>query len=281
MKLALLCTLLTKENSMLLKAAEAKGIDIDVMPDSTLTPSLDVSDTSRPDAVLQRSSSFSRSLYTTKIFEDAGVPVVNSHAVQSVCGDKALTTLSLTRAGIATPKTKLAFTREGALEAIKEIGYPVVLKPVVGSWGRLLAKINDEDAARAVLEHKDRLGSYMHKVYYIQEYVEKPGRDIRAIAVGDEIVCAMYRHSNNGSWLTNVARGATGKPCPLTDELKEVCLKASAAVGGGVLGIDVMEGKQGLLVHEINHAVEFKGATEATGVDVAGKIIDYVAGIAK
>ena len=216
MKLALLCTLLTEENSMLLKAAEAKGIDAELILDLTFTPDLTSSLASPPDVVLQRSSSFSRSLYTTKLLEDAGVPVVNCHAVQAICGDKALTTLTLSKAGIPTPKTKLAFSRESALEAMKEIGYPVVIKPVVGSWGRLLAKVNDEEVARAVLEHKEQLGSYMHKVYYLQEYVKKPGRDIRAIVVGDEVACAIYRHSNNGGWITNVARGAKGKPVSYT-----------------------------------------------------------------
>ncbi|VVC04857.1 Alpha-aminoadipate--LysW ligase LysX [Candidatus Burarchaeum australiense] len=278
MKLGLVFSLLTPENRMLLEAAEARGLGLEKIIDTTLAPDLEGKGLPALDLVLLRSS-FSRSLYITKCFEETGVPVVNSHAVQSVCGDKALTTLALAKAHLPVPKTLLAFSTEEALEAIAQVGYPAVLKPVIGSCGRLLAKVNDEEAALAVLEHKDELGSYMHKVYYVQEYVEKPGRDIRAIVVGDEVVCAMYRKSN-GNWRTNVARGASGEPCEITPELSELCLRSAAAVGGGTLGIDIFESNRGLLVNEINHAVEFKGAVAATGMDVAGKILDYALSLA-
>ncbi len=281
MKLGLVFSFLNPENRMLLEAAEARGVQVEKIIDSGLAPSLDGSGLPSADIVLQRSASFSRSLYITKCFEVAGVPVLNSHAVQSVCGDKALTTLALAKAGLPVPETVIAFTPEEALKAVEQVGYPAVLKPVVGSWGRLLAKVNDKDAATAVLEHKDGLGSYMHKVYYVQEYVEKSKqRDIRAIVVGDEVVCAMYR-KNGESWRTNVALGAVGETCEVTGELGELCLSAAKAVGGGVLGIDIFESKRGLLVNEINHAVEFKGMVAATGVDVAGKMIDYAVSLAR
>ena len=119
-----------------------------------------------------------------------------------------------------------------------------MLKPVVGSWGRLLARINDRDAAEAVLEHKETLGSYQHSIFYIQEYIAKPGRDIRAFVVGDgvvgeETICAIYRASAH--WITNTARGGQASNCPVTPELDALCRRAAAAVGGGVLAIDVLE----------------------------------------
>ena len=124
----------------------------------------------------------------------------------------------------------------------------MVLKPVVGSWGRLLAKINDRDAAEAMLEHKDTLGSYQHCVFYIQEYITKPGRDIRAFVVGDQTVTAIYRKSAH--WITNTARGGQGEACPVTPELNDICVAAAKAVGGGVLAIDVFEDSGARLAHQ-------------------------------
>jgi [lysine-biosynthesis-protein LysW]--L-2-aminoadipate ligase len=173
----------------------------------------------------------------------------------------------------------VAFTTESALKAIEEIGYPVVLKPVVGSWGRLLARINDRDAAEAILEHKETLGSYQHSVIYIQEYIQKPGRDIRAFVVNGETVCAMYRTSEH--WITNTARGGQGEACPITPELEEICRSASQAVGGGVLAIDVLEDPhRGFLINEVNHTMEFHTLVPTTGVDVPGIIVDYTLAVA-
>ena len=101
-----------------------------------------------------------------------------------ICGNKLMTTSALAAAGVPQPKVLVAYTPESALEAIERLGYPAVLKPTVGSWGRLLSKVNDRDAAEAILEHKETLGSYHHSIFYIQEYVKKPGRDIRAFQVG-------------------------------------------------------------------------------------------------
>jgi [lysine-biosynthesis-protein LysW]--L-2-aminoadipate ligase len=168
----------------------------------------------------------------------------------------------------------VAFTPESALRAIEEIGYPAVMKPVVGSWGRLLAKINDRDAAEALLEHKEHLGSYYHSIFYIQKYIAKPGRDIRAFVVGDETICAIYRESKH--WITNTARGARTQKCPVTPELSDLCLRAAQAVGGGVLAIDLMETPEGLTVHEVNYTVEFRNSLAPTGVNIPAKIMDYV-----
>ncbi len=150
----------------------------------------------------------------------------------------------------------------------------MVLKPVVGSWGRLLSKINDRDAAEAILEHKETLGSYQHSIFYIQEYIKKPGRDIRAFVVGDQTVCAIYRTSAH--WITNTARAGRARNCPVTPELNQLCVKAARAVGGGVLAVDVLEDpNRGLLVNEVNHTMEFHTLVPATGVDIAGVIVDY------
>jgi [lysine-biosynthesis-protein LysW]---L-2-aminoadipate ligase len=167
----------------------------------------------------------------------------------------------------------VAFTEESALKAIEEMGYPVVLKPAVGSWGRLLAKVNDRDSAEALLEHKTTLGSYHHSIFYIQKYVEKKGRDIRSFVVGDECIGAIYRTSPH--WITNTARGGIATNCPLTEELKDISVRAAGAVGGGIVAIDVFETGQGLLINEVNYTMEFKNSIKPTGVNIPAKIADY------
>jgi [lysine-biosynthesis-protein LysW]--L-2-aminoadipate ligase len=227
-----------------------------------------------PDVVLDRSIHHGRSLYALTLLNVARVPTVNRARVARICGDKILTTAALARAGLPVPKTVVTFTREAALEAIEAMGYPVVLKPMVGSWGRLLAKINDRDAAEAVLEHKEVLGSYQHGIFYIQQYIHKPERDLRVIVVGDRTIGAIYRKSDH--WITNTARNGKAFQCEVTPEIDQLCRKAAAAVGGGFLSVDLLEHKDGLLVNELNYTPEFHGFMEATGIDVADHVIDYV-----
>src|SRR5213082_2490426 len=179
-----------------------------------------------PGVVLDRSIHHGRSLYALTLLNVARVPTVNRAKVARICGDKILTTAALARAALPIPRTVVTFTREAALAAIEAIGYPVVLKPMVGSWGRLLARINDRDAAEAVLEHKEVLGSYQHGIFYVQEYVDKPQRDIRALVIGDRTVGAIYRRSDH--WITNTARAGEPAPCPMTSELYRLCLTAAS-----------------------------------------------------
>lgn len=231
------------------------------------------------DAILIRSISYARGLYAARMLNGWGIPTVNTAAVAEVCGDKLATVAAFTRAAIPQPRTLTAFTVESALDAIETLGYPVVLKPVVGSWGRLLAKINDREAAEAILEHKATLGSYQHSIFMIQEYIEKPGRDIRALVVDNRTVAAIYRKSDH--WITNTARGGDGKICPITPELDDLCLRAAQAVGGGVFGVDLIEHpERGLLVNEINHSVEFHTAEPTSGVNIPQLLVEYLLRVA-
>ncbi len=226
------------------------------------------------DLVLDRCLATSRSLYATRFCEAYGIPVVNDPQTADVCADKAKTSLALAGAGVPTPATKVAFTTDSALEAIESFGYPCVLKPVVGSWGRLMAKIDSRSAAEAVLEHKATLGHYEHKVFYVQEFVDKPERDVRVLALDGEPVAAMVRHSDH--WLTNAAKGAETAAFELDDEAERLVEQASAAVGGGLLGVDLMETESGYTVHEVNHTVEFKALNEAVEADVPAAVVDWL-----
>ncbi len=227
------------------------------------------------DLVLDRCLATSRSLYVTQFVAAYGLPVVNEPATAALCADKVKNSLALAGAGIPTPNTEVAFTKESALEVIEDFGYPCVLKPVIGSWGRLMAKIDSRNAAEAILEHKETLGHYEHKVFYIQEYVEKPGRARRPTASPSPA-----RTSDH--WLTHAARGAEVESFDVDDEVADLVERASDAVGGGLLGVDLMEtgvtngGPSGYTVHEVNHTVEFKALNEATDVDVPARIVDWL-----
>lgn len=269
------------EEKWIFAALEQRGIDYDRLDDRQVHFDLDDPAPWRAyDVILERSISFNSGMNVLRILNAWGIPTVNTARVAEVCGDKLATSAALAQVGLPQPRTLAAFSPESALEAIEQLGYPVVIKPVVGSWGRLLAKINDRDAAEAVLEHKAVLGSSQHQVFYIQEYIRKPGRDIRAVVAGDETVTAIYRKSEH--WITNTARGGDAKVCPITPELNELCVRAARAVGGGVLAVDVLEHPdRGYLVNEINHTMEFHSLMPTTGIDISGMIVDYAAAVAR
>jgi len=264
------------EEKLLLAELERRGVEVFRFDDRTLTldPVHPDPELMACDVVLERCINHLRAMYTMRTLNDWGIPTVNMYEVANICGDKLLTTQALARHGVPMPRTRIAYTPESAIEAIEELGYPVVLKPAIGSWGRLLARVNDRDAAEALLEHKVTLGSFHHGAFYIQEYVEKNGRDIRSFVVGDETICAIYRDSPH--WITNTARGGQASNCPVTPELSEVSLRAAQAVGGGVVAVDLFETDQGLQVNEVNYTMEFRNSIHTTGVDIPAKIIDYV-----
>jgi [lysine-biosynthesis-protein LysW]--L-2-aminoadipate ligase len=280
MRIGVLCSRIRVEEKLIFAEMDQRGIDYVKIDDDDVI--FNLNEGRYPyDVVLERSIHHSRALYALKALNDAGVPTVNTAEVADVCGDKFKTTQALIKHGVPTPRTRMAFTPASALQAIEELGYPVVLKPAIGSWGRLIAKVNDREAAEALLEHKEILGSYHHSIFYIQEYVAKPGgRDIRAFVVGDECIGAIYRTSAH--WITNTARGGQASVCPITPALADICVGAAHAVGGGVVAIDVLESEGGqLLVNEVNYTMEFRNSIAPTGVNIPGRIVDYTLAAAR
>jgi len=271
-KIGLLHSLIRKEEKLLIEAFRNAGVEPIMIDDRKLI--LDFNNAADIDILVERSINHSRALHALRLFESAGVRCINTHDVARICGDKLLTTAALKDNGIAQPESRVAFPEESALEAIEELGYPVVLKPAVGSWGRLLSKINDRDAAETVLEHKTVLGSYHHSIFYIQQYIEKHGRDIRSFVVGDDCIAAIYRTSDH--WITNTARGATASKCEVTTEVDEISLAAAKAVGGGVVAVDLFESEHGLMVNEVNYTMEFRNSIDTTGVDIPAVVASYV-----
>lgn len=283
MRIGVLVTHIRAEEKLLLEAFRAQGIEPDVMLDRDLN--LDITGNadqlapsgvawSAYDVILERSVSTSRGLYTLMVLNSWGIKTLNSHATAQICADKLATAVALAAAEVPQPNTRVAFTPDTAMSALETLTYPAVLKPVTGSWGRLLAKVETPTAAEAIIEHRQTLGNYQHHVYYAQAYVNKPGRDIRAFVIGDQTICAIYRESAH--WITNTARGGSASNCPVTPELDDLCQRAAAAVGGGILAIDLFEDEErGLIVNEINHTMEFRNSSKPTGVDIAAEVVRY------
>jgi [lysine-biosynthesis-protein LysW]--L-2-aminoadipate ligase len=267
------------EEKLLLAELESRGVETKVIDDRELVLTVEQRPDLGVDVILERCIQHGTALYALAVLDAWGVPTVNRYEVAEICGNKLLTTMRLIRDGVPSPRTRVAFTPESALVAIEELGYPAVLKPLIGSWGRLISKVNDREAAEAIVEHKDVLGNYLHSIYYIQEYIQKPGRDIRAFVVGGETIAAIYRASDH--WITNTARGGHASNCPVTPELNELCVRAARAVGGGVVAVDLLEAPEGLLVNEVNYTMEFRNSIDTTGVNIPAKVVDYVLEVAR
>lgn len=256
---------------MAVNLVDAKSLDLEV---GRKSPEV------KDDVVLERCVSYFRNVHATAALESAGYRVVNNFRAASTCGNKLFVTLALIEHGVPTPETRLAFTEESAFKAIESLGYPTVIKPVVGSWGRLSALLKDPDTARAILEDREYMFP-LYQIYYLQEFVDRPPRDIRSFVVGGETVAAIYRISGSGDWRTNTARGGRAEACPIGKELDELSLKAAEASSGEIVGVDLMESSEGLLVHEVNNTTEFKNTVPATGVDIPRLIVDYLVSIQK
>ena len=265
---------LRTEEKAILAAAAKRGIAVERVFDREIWFDLGERRFPEVDLVLDRSLVHSRAEYTLRLLQSWGIPTVNSFETTTLCDNKFHTNMAFIEHGVPTLRTLIAYTPESALQAIEQLGYPVVLKPNTGSWGRLLAKVNSRAAAEAILEHKASLGSYHHSIFYIQEYIEKPGRDIRAFIVGDRVVAASYRNAKH--WITNTARGSTSTHCPVTPEIEDLALRAARSVGGEIMGVDLVETDEGLKVIEINVGAEFHGLRETTDTDIPGEIIDHL-----
>ena len=272
------------EEKALYEKAQQKGIKAQIVDAKTIVVGTQDKrkDFQLGDVILQRSVSHYRGLYLTACLEFLGFPVINKFKVGETCGNKLLTSLVLAKNKIPTPRTQFAFSSESAIDSIQKTGFPLVLKPIVGSWGRGVFPLRDHEMANVIVEMREDDDNPLSRIYYIQEMIERPPRDIRCIVVGDQVVAAIYRYSAEKEWRTNVARGGTAEQASITKELEELALKAAKAVGGGIVGVDLMEDKnRGLVVHEVNNTVEFRGAASVSNSDIAGAMLDYAVKVAK
>ncbi|NWG37272.1 lysine biosynthesis protein LysX [Nitrososphaera sp.] len=278
--LAILYDTIRWEEKALYEAARKKGVSVENVDIKALRLRLGGQSDFKDRVVLQRSVSYFKSLHATAALEGLGAKVINPLKVAGITGNKLFAHMELEKAGVRTPKAIAAFSEEAAIQALDEFGYPAVIKPTVGSWGRMIGLLRDRDAARAVIEDREHMFPLYH-IYYFEEFVKRPPRDIRAIVVGDRVVAAIYRYSGDGEWKTNMALGGRAEVCPVTEELNDICMKATRAVGGQIVGVDLMEGDDGLMVHEVNNTTEFKNTVRVTGVDIPSLMVDYALSLYK
>lgn len=284
-KIGLICDRIRWDEKALIKAASKARVDLALIDPKEICigTSEDQENLKAKfgEIAIQRCISYFRGLHITAILENSGLQIVNPFDVSLTCGNKLFATLALEKAGIPVPRTIVTFTEEGVTKALEELGFPAVLKPVVGSWGRLMALIRDKETAQAIVESREQMNNALLQIYYLQEYVKRPPRDIRILVIGDQAIAASYRYSPKDDWRTNVARGGKSEQCEVTAELEDIAVKAANAVGGGVLAVDCMESPKGILVHEVNSTVEFRGLYSTTKVDIPRKIINYAVEVKK
>jgi [lysine-biosynthesis-protein LysW]---L-2-aminoadipate ligase len=265
------------EEKALYEAAKKRGIKVNRIDCKSISIDLNQAEESpyKDTVIIQRCVSYFKSVHSTAALEGLGAKIINSLHTATSCGNKLFAHMELQKAGIKTPRAISAFSEESAIAGLGDLGYPAVIKPTIGSWGRLVALVRDKDAAKAVVE--DRMHMFpLYQIYYLEEFVNRPPRDIRAIVIADKVVAAIYRYSMDGEWKTNMALGGRAEICPITNELEDICIKATNAVAGNIVGVDLMESKEhGLMVHEINNTTEFRNTVSTTGVDIAGLMIDY------
>ena len=266
------------EEKLLIESAKKNDINLEMVDCKNLFVNLN-DKKSFDGPVLQRCVSYYRNLHSTAAIEGQGTKVVNCLNTGIFAGNKLFTHMLLQKAGVATPDATFSFSKDSSLEALEKNGFPKIIKPTVGSWGRMVSKINDMDAAEGIIDGREAMYP-IHQVHFLEEFVERPPRDIRVIVIGDNVAAGIYRNSGNGNWKTNTHLGGSAEICEISNELEDICIKAKDAVYGDIVGIDLMESKdKGMVVHEINNTTEFRNVVRVTGVDIPKLMLEYVKGL--
>ena len=285
MKIGIIFNRITWEIKQLINEMEKNQVNYELINNQkiyyNLTKEKDLDDNFN--VILERSLSYLRGLYSCAILESKGYKVINNFECLNLSGNKLLTNLKLLEKNIPTPETCIAFKKESALDAIEEkIKYPAVLKPIIGSWGRLVAKLDNYNSVIANLEAREIMGNILQKIYYIQKYIPteennlKTPTDLRIFVVGDKCVAAMGRFHPKKDFRSNIAVGGTANPIEITNELKKLSLEASEAIKGEIVGVDIMNDQGKLKVIEVNGTPQFKGVATATNINIASEIINYL-----
>lgn len=201
--------------------------------------------------------------------EKYGIRLINSREALEIASDKFLTSMYLEKHDIPTPKTIICENSEDALEGFEELGGDVILKPLFGSKGIGMTRLNDKGFAENVIHSLAEL----NEIFYLQEFVEHYNRDIRILVLGNDAVAGMYRISDD--WKTNIHAGARSEKIELTDELNVLAIKAAIATKTEIAGVDIIESEKGFQVIEVNSIPGFTALQKVTTINLAEKIITY------
>jgi RimK family alpha-L-glutamate ligase len=201
--------------------------------------------------------------------EEYGIKLTNSRESLEIASDKFLTSIFLEQHNIPTPKTIICEEASDALEAFEELGRDIVLKPLYGSKGIGITRINDKAFAENVIYSL----AHLNTVFYLQEFIEHHNQDIRILVLGNEAIAGMYRKSNN--WKTNVYAGANVEALEITKDLEDLAIKAAMITKTEIAGVDIIESKYGLQVLEVNSIPGFTALQKVTDVNLAEEIVNY------
>lgn len=201
--------------------------------------------------------------------EEYGLKLINSRESLEIASDKFLTSIYLDRHNIPTPKTIICENPNDALESFEELGKDIVLKPLYGSKGIGITRISDRGFAENVIYSLDQLNN----IFYIQEFIKHNNRDIRVLVLGNKAIAGMYRVSNN--WKTNIHSGATMEPIELTEDIKNLAIKAAKITKTEIAGVDIVESEKGLLVLEVNSIPGFTALQKVSDTNLAEEIVSY------
>ena len=204
-----------------------------------------------------------------RAIEECGVKLINSRESLEIASDKFLTSVFLDNSKIPTPKTIICEDPIKALEGFEELGGDCVIKPLYGSKGVGITRLNDRGFAENVIYSLSKL----NKVFYLQEFIEHNNRDIRILVLGDKAIAGMYRISDN--WKTNINFGAKPEPIQITDELEKLAVKAARITRTEIAGVDIVESKDGLLILEVNSIPGFTALQKVSKLNIAGEIVNY------
>ena len=277
MDISLLHDLVRWEEKSILKAAEDRHHNVRMIDVRSMHMDLD-SDLGDiyGKITLQRCTSYYRGLHSTAYLEYKGQKVVCDLSTSTIAGNKMLSSLAFKKNGVPTPTTSVLTSYDVAMKQFSgKFGGRAVIKPVTGSWSRMVALMNDQAAAMAVLEDREYMYP-LYSIYYLQEFVERPPRDLRVFVAGDRVIGGIYRYQPDGEWRTNTAIGGKAEKLEITSEIEKIALAATKSVGNGIFGVDLMESDGGYLVHEVNSTTEFKNTVKVANVDVPGAIVDYL-----
>ena len=201
-----------------------------------------------------------------------GILVMNDASTIERCVDKFYTTALLQEAGLDTPETVVCERPGEALAAVREMR-DVVIKPLFGSMGIGMVRVSDNDTASRVVKALDQLRA----VYYVQRAIEHDGCDVRVFVIGGHVLGAIERRAQDNEWRTNLARGGRATVCQLPAAWRDIALRATAAIGAEYAGVDLIPARDGrVFVLEVNGIPAWKGLQEATGIDVAGTIVEHL-----
>jgi [lysine-biosynthesis-protein LysW]--L-2-aminoadipate ligase len=285
MNLGIVLNRVSFEEKQIILACKELGINVEQIKNEELFLQLNAEKDPqiKSDVLLQRSLSTIRAIYSTAILETKGYKVVNNYNAVSISADKLLTTLLLEKHKIPSPKTFVGFTGEAVMaSAEKYLNYPMVTKPIIGSWGRMVAKIESNNHLSSIVESKEVMGDLFQKIHYFQEFIDAPKlnpnnpADIRVFYLGGECIAAMGRYRPENDFRSNIALGGKAKMLDIDSEMSSICKKIAEAIQGEILGIDLMITEKGYVCIEVNGVPGFEGITNATGINIGMKIAEYL-----